>query len=97
MPQPGDELDGVVDGEFGDQAALKSLFVDSRIIPWRDRLPSADDTQGRVRAAIDFLYEQRNAAGENALLLFLQVLSEQFNADDACRQELRALLDTFSD
>jgi hypothetical protein len=54
-------------------------------------LPEAGTTIGRVESVMDFLFHQHNAAQENGLMLFLQVLSERLQSDDACWQELVSL------
>ena len=71
--------------------ALRSLFIDARIVPWRDDLPDANTAKQRVQALINFLYAQTNHQGDNALILFLRVLSEQHNRETACHHDLSEL------
>lgn len=40
---------------------------------------------------IDRLHDQHNTDGENALGLFLQVLSERFEEGDACKKRMADL------
>ncbi len=65
------------------------LFVDSRLATWRNAIPDdAGPTIDQVRALIDALYARANAQGENALWLFLTVLSERTSPSDACYRHL---------
>jgi len=79
-------------GPFRSDNALAPLFVDSRISPWRDLLPSRDNPAERVQAVIEKLSERNNAQGDNALVLLLCVLRDQTSADDACYGQLDALV-----
>jgi hypothetical protein len=76
---------------FASQSELQAIFVDARIHLWHNHLPEAGTTIGRVESVMDFLFHQHNAAQENGLMLFLQVLSERLQSDDACWQELVSL------
>jgi hypothetical protein len=67
------------------------LFVDARLSPWRDWLPDAPTPAERVLAVIEALSERYNPQGENALVLFLRVLSDNVPLGDACHHELAAL------
>ena len=75
-------------GSFGTDHELKAIFVDNRLYPWRNRLPQADNPTRRVEGAINFLHNQYNDVGENALVLLLRVLSEHLDSRDACHQRL---------
>jgi hypothetical protein len=70
---------------------LRSLFVDDRLSPWRNQLPSADAAQARAESLIAFLHGKHNVLGENALVLFLQVAAERLDETDACRGRLLAM------
>jgi hypothetical protein len=78
-------------GAFRRDSDLPPLFVDSRISVWRDDLPSANSPSKRVQAVVDYLLPQANAAGENALVLFLRVLADHKPSGDACHGQLEAL------
>lgn len=80
-------------GPFTTDHELGALFVDTRIIPWRNQLPQAVTPANRVRAVIDALYYQYSTSRENALVLLLRVLSDQAHIEDACRQQLAQLAD----
>jgi hypothetical protein len=75
-------------GPFATDNELQAVFIDSRIQPWRHSLPKSDSTANRVQAVINFLYNKYSSSQENALVLFLRVLSEQIDAGDECRQRL---------
>jgi len=79
-------------GPLDSDAALRTLFTDERLYPWRDRIPdSTRNREARVDALIDALLEQRTSRGESALYLLLHVLAEKVDPGDACYQDLRAL------
>lgn len=75
-----------------DDRALRAVFVDKRLAPWRNRAPEATpDRATRVAALIDTLYDKANIKGENALVLFLRVLADQTDPDDALHRDLSNL------
>jgi len=78
-------------GPFASDSELKAAFIDARINPWRDRLPQAGNPASRVKATVDFLYNQYSETQENALVLLLRVLSDQSHSGDACHLELAEL------
>lgn len=77
--------------------ALRARFRDARISPWYDKLPQAASQEDRVWGVIDLLYEQYTAARENALVMLLEVLCDQTDSGDACRQELAAVAGILKD
>ncbi len=78
-------------GSFATNRELKVIFVDERLSPWQYRLPQAGNPTQLVKSVIDFLHNQQNAEGENALVLLLQVLSGHLEPEDACHQRLADL------
>lgn len=78
-------------GPFDSDHMLRAAFVDERIRMWRDALPQTNSRQTRVKAVIDFLYHRSNKSGENGLVLMLQTLRDQTEAEDACRKEMTEL------
>ncbi|GAB4537203.1 MAG: hypothetical protein Kow0063_23630 [Anaerolineae bacterium] len=80
-------------GPFAGDRELRAIFVDARIRPWRDGLPTAGDRNSRVNAVIEYLYTQYSEAHENALVLLLRVLSDQIDAGDARHKDLADLAD----
>lgn len=83
-------------GPFHSVEALRAVFVDIRINCWRNHLPEAKTLDELVNATIDFLWEQSDAAGENALILLLQVLRDQKIPNDACYHRLHELAERLS-
>jgi hypothetical protein len=76
-------------GSFNDSSYLRDLFTDGRISPWRYSLPSRDNVIALVEAYIAFLVGKTRAdTGKNALVLFLQVLSDKLDPVDACHSKL---------
>ncbi|MCA9937826.1 MAG: EVE domain-containing protein, partial [Anaerolineales bacterium] len=80
-------------GPFDDDPKLRAVFVDSRLSPWRDNVPEAGNASARVDALISYLLPRQNNSGENALLLFLQVLRDRANPKDSCAGQLADLID----
>jgi hypothetical protein len=78
-------------GLFYDPRSLNSLFVDGRLRAWRNKVPAAPNPAQRVSALIGFLYEQYDQNQRNALVLFLRVVNDQIDSQDACSQELSDL------
>ncbi|MBN1876357.1 MAG: hypothetical protein JXA33_19185 [Anaerolineae bacterium] len=81
-------------GPFGSDEALRAVFVDARITPWRDRLPEAANPAERIQKTVVYLFAQqadRAGATENALLLFLHVLRDAATPGDACHRRLTEL------
>lgn len=78
-------------GLFDSDSSVSNLFTDARISPWRDQAPSAGNPAARVSAVVSLLSNQFNTSRQNALALFLRVLSEQFDPADARSRELERL------
>ncbi len=67
------------------------LFVDERIAPWAELFPHHHCSADTVNALIATLFPRFSTAGDNALVLFLHVLSERANPADACHRRLYLL------
>jgi len=80
-------------GPFATLQKLDAVFADSRLSPWRGRLPHANSPVGRVKNSIGFLHKRYNEAGKNALVLFLRVLQDETSQQDKCWQRLGKLAD----
>jgi hypothetical protein len=83
-------------GPFDSNAELRTLFIDARLNPWRDRVPEASNRQSRVLAVISMLADAYNADGDHALVLFLQTVRDLTPEGTACREELAALAGTLT-
>jgi hypothetical protein len=83
-------------GPFDDDAELRAVFIDSRINAWRNAVPQVNSPIKRVRAVIDLLHNQYSSdpysiIRENALVLFLRVLSDQVSVRNVCHRDLLKL------
>ncbi len=80
---------------FLDQRDLYNVFKDSRLEDWQDHLPEATTFGARVERTIHYLRDQENHQGENALYLFMLVLSERYQPTNkryiSLRQHMLAL------
>mgnify|MGYP006295964363 CR=1 FL=1 len=82
-------------GPFGSVDALRAVFVEHRIAPWRATVPQqAKDQATLVQATIAALCDQYTPEGDNVLVLFLRALSRRKDAGDVCKQALATLADT---
>lgn len=77
---------------FGSNSRLRPLFLDQRIALWRDLIPEGANRRERVDVVIDFLIERWNLAGENGLVLFLQVLQDQTDPRDSRWHKIAQLI-----
>lgn len=80
-------------GPFASNSELRSIFVDSRLSPWRSRLPEASTAQSRVMVTIALLVDTYNVQGDNALVLLLEVLVDATSPSDVCHRNLATLAD----
>src|SRR6266702_712584 len=79
---------------FDNDVALRSVFIVQSLNPFRNGLPQANNLQDRVDRLVAFLVNKRRAdTKENALVIFLRVLSEQMDKADECYQNLSDLAD----
>lgn len=79
-------------GPFESDDALRAIFVDERLKPWRHSLPQAPSPTSRAEAIIAFLVDKRRAdTKESALVLLLRVLSERHDPADECHHRLARL------
>jgi len=83
-------------GSFQSDRELAALFVDSRLYPWRNRVPQAGSAEARVQATLQALNDQSNAQGENALVLLVQVLQDMKEPMDGCHNRLATLATTLA-
>ena len=85
-------------GPFGDDSQLRTIFAHPKLRPWRHNVPQAPNPAARVDTAIDFLIERHRAdTQENALVLFLRVLSDRLDPADECHPRLVKLADQLED
>ena len=80
-------------GPFTQGRELRAVFADGRINAWQNQLPDADTAVDRAESIINLLFAEHNQAGENALILLLQVLQDRLSPQDMCYQHLNSLID----
>ncbi len=83
-------------GPFSSRDALVPLFVDNRIYPWRNHVPNAPNPVALVDALIEHLHDHYNNKEENALVLFVQTLSERQPPGNNCGPALAQLAHTLA-
>ena len=72
---------------------LLGLFSDERLRPWRNGLPQSDNAQARVDLLIDYLHNKTHKSfQENALILFIKVLSQRIDPGDNLHANLEHLI-----
>lgn len=85
-------------GPFESDDALRAIFVDDRLKPWRHSLPQVPSPTSRAEAIIAFLVDKRRAdTKESALVLLLHVLSERHDPADECHHRLARLAEELED
>lgn len=82
----------ITSSNLASDAALHTLFVDTRLAPWRDLIPDNTPNRiARVNGLIHTLHDKTNTTGENALVLFLHVLADHTDPADALHTTLLTL------
>lgn len=66
---------------FESDGALRAVFVDPRLQPWKNNVPQAGNPAARAGAVLAYLHDRKNTQGQSALALLLAVLSEQESGD----------------
>ncbi|MBE9212834.1 caspase family protein [Plectonema cf. radiosum LEGE 06105] len=78
--------------QFESDRNLKTIFTNESLRPWRSSLPQADSLNSRVDYLIAFLVNKRRSdTKENALVLFVRLLSELIDEADNRHQQLKHL------
>jgi len=78
--------------QFESDRKLRTIFTNDSLRPWRSSLPQADNLNSRVDYLIAFLVDKhRSDSKENALVLFVQRLSELIDEADELHQKLKNL------
>jgi hypothetical protein len=78
---------------FRTERQLRPYFDDPRISAWQNRLPTQSESKMELVVDIISLLKNRfsSQSGENALVLFLDVVSENVEEDDLCQQQIATL------
>lgn len=77
--------------QFADYDDLRTIFNNDLLTPWHNRLRRANSPDKQVRAVIGLLADERRRDTENALIIFLRVLSGLFDEGDELHGELALL------
>lgn len=79
-------------GPFTNDRQLGAVFVDSRIALWKSHIVETDNLEERLDMLLDVLASRTNINGENALVLFLQVLLDRTHEMDSCHSKLAKII-----
>ena len=77
--------------EFDSPRQLSAVLGADELIPFQSGLPGADNPGERVDVTISYLANKHRTNGENALVLFLQILGGRYHSDDERHGQLLAL------
>ena len=77
---------------FSNERQLRALFIDPRVKVWRRRLPTqSENLYDLINTAIELLLNAYSSQGENALVLFLEIVAGEIDKDDLCHQQVSTL------
>jgi hypothetical protein len=72
---------------------LRAIFADPRLQLWQGLLPvGSENLVTLLDETIAMLVKRSNVAGEQAIVLFLQVLQERVDPDDWCHEQIETLI-----
>lgn len=77
--------------EVYEASALRAVFRDQPLRPWRARLRISNSAATQVNLLLDYLADKYRVDGRNALVMFLQVMAERPGQDPATAKTLRDL------
>jgi hypothetical protein len=77
--------------ELADPQALRGVLTHQMLTPWRDRVPTGGPTRTRVTNVISRLVDEYRTDGQNALVIFLRVLAEEYDENSETHGELLCL------
>ena len=78
--------------EFNTNSHLQALFVDARLQPFQNSLPTADNRLQNIDSVIAHLHNRYLRDGSNALVNFITVLAERYS-EEYLGAQLTALAD----
>ena len=78
--------------EFESQGALEALFVNADLVPFKNKIPEANNKDERVTQTIDYLLRKRLADGQWVFVQFLSALRTKYDAEDALHGQLSKLI-----
>ncbi|MBD3308978.1 hypothetical protein GF339_21405 [candidate division KSB3 bacterium] len=68
--------------EFGNQNDLYNIFASDLLKPWQPGLPETTTRKARVNSTLSYLENKYRRGGENALILLLRALGEEYASKD---------------
>lgn len=86
----------IASGQFDTDSHVMHLFVDTRLTPWRNRLPTSNNLDARVASVITLLDNQFDSHGEPALLSLIMVLLDRVHPGDSHHKRLDDLREVLS-
>lgn len=72
----------IVCDEFYSPRQLYAVFGVNELKPFQIGLPEANNPRERIDLTINYLQDQYRSSGENALILFMQVLADHYDLED---------------
>jgi hypothetical protein len=77
--------------ELIDPADLRGVLSHELLTPWRDSVPTGGSSRTRVSSVLSHLADQYRTDGQNALVIFLQVLADNYPEDNRLHGQLLQL------
>jgi hypothetical protein len=74
--------------EFRDPQSLRAVLAHEMLTPWQHSVPIVNAHQSQVSVLISYLADRYRADGQNALVLFLDVLADNYDENDQLHDEL---------
>ena len=77
--------------EFANNQALQAILANELLTPWRYNVPLVTMPRSQVDLVVAQLADQYRTDGRNALVLFLQILAENYDTANQLHGELLGL------
>jgi hypothetical protein len=74
--------------EFRDSQSLRAVLAHEMLTPWQHSVPIVNAPQSQVSVLISYLADRYRADGQNALVLFLDVLADNYDENDQLHSDL---------
>lgn len=81
--------------EFSENERVRAIFITNELKPFQAGLPEGSSRSERVDRIIDYLLPKQLQDGQQALLLFLKVLSARYDPEIRLHHELVSLVESF--
>lgn len=73
---------------FKDQQVLNAIFEAGELKHWQGGLPNTNNINSRILLTINYLADKYNTRGENALIIFLDILGNIYGPNDGLHDKL---------